>query len=261
MSKLTHSTLAELMDAGRLPSGRRFVLAPDTIEIAMQVGEADHRDEWQLKLLQVSSMVDSIENTSISYGPEGATLLKSTLDTDVAFIALAWIAAAQGMALALDGNVDCPACGAAITEIPLGGIIVSARDQPASGSDAIIPLEVDERLRKRLPEAVRDRDFFMRDPTWAASRSHIKNGKLSDRTTVETHRVLAGLMWDANGSTISVPRSMSVKFPVRFIRLGMEAISKHVPTIANMLSFKCSKCNSSIDVPFDPGALGKPDYT
>jgi hypothetical protein len=248
---LVRSTLGELIDAGRLPSGYPFKLRPDTVETALAIGEAQDNRPWREKLLQAMAALESVNGQSVA-DQGGVGFLGGMPDTDIVFIIVAWTAETNGRAMQLDTGVPCPECNTPFFEVPLDTVGVWARPVPLTGADAIFDLKIDDKTRAKLPESVRDADFFIRSPTWSSARTDVGEKALRRMDIIDVYRARGALMYKPpSGSPIPVPMGMSKTFPMRVIRLAVAALAKNVPYIAREMTFECKKCGAELDIPFD----------
>ena len=255
MSGLVATTLGELIDSGKLPSGNSFALKPDTVENALLVGEAQDDRPWREKLLQAQACVATIAGKPVDE-QGGVSFLSSLPDADIVCITMAWTAEANGRVMALAQGVPCPECTHPFHEIPLGPIKLFAREQPLSGPDSIFPLDLSglsDRHQKMMPAGLQGASFYVRAPTWKAARAHVSKRTMAKPDMVNAYRAMAALMHKSEGGSqpTPTPHALAKKLPSVVIRTVIKVMDEHVPYMAREIAITCKKCGTELDVPFD----------
>lgn len=246
----------ELFDSGKLPSGFTFELMPDTVGIGLKVAECGEKVPWKRKAEQAGVTVASVAGEDIqSMKPKDrVTYFGAMLDTDVAFLSMAWLAQTNDTSIKLDpsSNIPCPTCGARFERIPFGGLVVHSREAPVGGPNSHYPLDLEPSL---LPASMREGRVLLVDPTWMAARQAIPENSWDDHVTVRVHRIGASMRFVKGAD---VPRMLSRKgefeqLRTRVIERAASALDLHVPYIERHFGLECTHCGSEVRIPFDLG--------
>ncbi len=252
---LTRTSLGHLLDAERLPSGVSYVLRPDTIENGLKVAEASDALKWREKALQVLAVTASIGGVDVKDNG-GVEFICGLLDTDVVFLAHAWTLGANGRTLKLNGGVPCPSCAEPFREIDLSGLVMMARETPASGLDAIHKLEFEPSLVSKLPTSLQDGQILMKDPTWREARSKVPPSSSGNSDVVDTYRALSALMVKHGDKPPRAVTSMeSRQFPMKMAQALIEQMNLLIPNFSREFQFNCPKCGLEVDIPFDRAGI------
>lgn len=250
--RLTVRTFDELFREERLPSGNSFKLVEDTVDNALKLAEQDHPQTYMKKALQVHTVLKSVGGMTL-HGDDspGVELVNGMLDTDVVFLGLAWTAQMSDMTIMLDEGVPCPYCGDKWHKVPFGNLKVMCRDQPASGSDAKLTIEVDPAY---LPSSMGTK-LIVSDPTWENARRHIPERRWTSTDHIEMHRAMSCVTVESSSGGIRQP---SLKGELRKMRMRAieginEALAANTPHMQMHLDLKCEGCGKVTHLPFDQG--------
>lgn len=243
------TTLRELVDAGRLPSGVEFELMPDTIEVALGVAEANAVSKWQEKSAQVLAVVKTIDGKDVREAG-GLNYINQLPDVDVAFIALAWTASVSDYSISLSESVPCPNCASPINNIDLGPLEVFAyRDRPSPFP--MYRIDVDDR---HLPDLYKENGLFVTCPTWMSARSRVADLHWSNMQVIAARRVMSAMHAGmASGSPRQLADAEAKRLPTACMRAATVCMKFHVPHIPEVIRVTCPICKSEISAPFDQG--------
>lgn len=249
---LRQCTLNDLVDNGKLPSGHTFELKPDTIDTALAVGEASDPLAWREKALQCLAALKTVGGKPVQ-GLGGVNFIGGMPDVNVLAVLLAWTSETNGRELAMSESVPCPECRAPFTKVPLGTVKFFVRDEPLDGPDAIFPIELTDRDRARMPDALKSAVFALRAPTWRAAQQNLTKALAQKPEVVLVHRVLAALMYksDESGKFAPVPTALGRSMPLSFMQQVAKVMDTCVPYMAREITITCGTCSTEIDIPFD----------
>jgi hypothetical protein len=246
------SSLGSLLDSDTLPSGHRFALKPDTVEVALSVAEATGATKYHEKLAQVSRVIESVDGKNVAESG-GVDFLQGMLDTDIVFISLAWTLQNNGRSLAMKDGVQCPKCATKITSIDLSEIRIFAAD--VAGADAIKPsslrkVEVDPEL---LPPVLKSGGVYVGTPTWYTARRDVPDASWTNQEVVKIHRVLSVLhAKSTDGQSMrALARAEARGLRTAVVKAAALVLDDHVPYIVPSLIIICSACKDRFEVPFD----------
>jgi hypothetical protein len=253
---LVKATLREMYELGRLPSGYRFELMPDTIETALKVASVDHPQLHVRKAMQAAVVLSRVGDHMLHQSErseDDLNIVMHTLDADVQFVSLAWAAQLEGLDLKLKEGVPCPACAAKIAEIPFGDISLFVRPEPVVGQAAVWDVKLDD--TGSLPSSIKSGELKIVDPTWGAARSDIPEKQWSSAEIVATMRAAAAIRYKDGGKP---PRALSrkaefMKMRTKDVGAIVKAMDLVVPHFESFLDLKCKSCGEVIKIPFDQG--------
>jgi hypothetical protein len=255
MGYLKETTFGELLSAGKLPSGSPFTLMPDTMDVALRVGEVTDSQKWRKKVKEVYEVTASVGDIEIKRtSREGEAFIQSLPDVDVAFLGLAWAAATNGYTIDVPPT-PCPACGHNFTKIDLADLGVWAKDENADHSARYY--EVDDVEIKELPEGFNDAHaVVLSSPSWLAARSKIPENVWERHDIVKMYRCIAAthIIRGPNGAPVKMPSHTWRKGRVVVMRPIVQGMSDCIPHFSEVLDIECDDCKTVLTVPFADAA-------
>lgn len=244
------STFQELFDTEVLPSGHRFELMPDTIEVALKIAEVADGISWKKKALQAHVVAKKVGPHDVQ--EQGPQFVHSLLDADVTFLSLAWSAQMNGMALNLDEGVPCPMCATPFKKIDMGGLKIHSRSTPAGGPDGYF--EVKDIPDEWLPKSIQSCTLMVMDPTWQGARQKLPESSWTIPEAVMIRRMAASLYAARDGGG---PRGVTwaefQKISAKAIPNILKVMNAHLPHFEFHLDMECENCREVAVIPFEQG--------
>lgn len=257
-------TLAELHQTGMLPSGNEFELVSDKLGNLLAVSEVDEKTQWRKAAKQCSRVLARIGSEvvpDVTNGKAGLEFVSNMLDADVQLINMSWMVQNNGMDLKLAGadsagEIKCPSCGARWAQVPLGGIGIHCRREPASGPSAVFPVVVAPEDRVQLPASLQASEFCLVDPTWRAARANVPENHWTNDRVIAINRTLASLRvrTDSGGMRILSRKGEAMELRTRFMASVTEQMDDVIPHMPDTFVLTCQECGDESNLPF---ALGQ----
>ena len=248
-TKLREVTFGSLLDSETLPSGHRFELMPDTVDVALRVAEAHDPAPWRRKLMQVLAVTKSVGGKDVRENG-GADFLGRLLDSDVVFLALAWTSIMNGRKIDISESIPCPSCAARLDSVELNPLVVYARQEPPDGPATYYPVEVEDEF---LPQSMRGGSISVAEPTWIQARRRIPENTWENVEVIAMNRAMGAI--HVSSGKGKAPRLVSVaearKMRMRGLQAVISTMEDSIPHIKPVISLSCKECGVASDIPFE----------